>query len=131
MSTFTTGTLVTIASREQSAADIKSGLYYSLYAGLSGTILKVYADEASVLVSRETLPTELRKRHEDNEKAMRQKWLDGLSDEARNRLSGPEKQFSLNYAILVSVNDLTLGVDSRVTANDLDKAEEAFLASRK
>ena len=105
MSKFTSGNIVTIASREQTAADIKSGLYYNHYAGLTGTVLKVYAEEASVLVDRETLPQELRKRHEDNEKAMKQKWLDGLSDEARNRLTGPEKQFGLNYAILVALTD--------------------------
>lgn len=130
MSTFTPGTTVTIHSREQTAADLKSGLYYPHYAGLTGTILKAYAEEVSVLVDRETLPQELRKRHEENEKAMRQKWLDGLSDEGRNRLTTAEKQFSLNYAILVSVNDITPGTAPRLTPSELDKAEEAFLASR-
>lgn len=124
------GDTVTITAREQTPADIKSGLYYPHYGNLSGTILKVYGEEASVLVDRETLPSELRKRHEENEKAMKAKWLDGLSDEARNRLTGPEKKFGLNYAILVAVNDLAPGEARRSSTNDLDAAEEAFLASR-
>jgi hypothetical protein len=57
-------------------------------------------------VDRESLPAEVRERHEAGEKAMRKKWLDGLSEEGRNRLSTREKEFGLNYAILVSLNDL-------------------------
>lgn len=125
------GDTVTVVQREQTPADIKSGMYYPHYGGLSGTILKVYNDEASVLIDRETLPADLRKRHEENEKAMKVKWLDGLSDEARNRLTGAEKKFGLNYAILVSVLDLAPGEAKRLTPNELDAAEEAFLASRK
>jgi hypothetical protein len=125
------GDTVSVATREYTPADQKSGLYYPHYAGLSGTVLKVYAEEASVLVDREALPKDILKRHEDNEKAMKAKWLDGLSDEARNRLTGAEKQFGLNYAILVSLNDLSLGANKKVTLSDLDKAEAAALASRK
>jgi hypothetical protein len=125
------GDSVLVVSREQTAADIKSGLYYPHYGGLSGTILKVYGEEASVLVDRDTLPTELRKRHEDNEKAMKVKWLDGLSDEARNRLTGAEKKFSLNYALLIATADLAPGEIKRVTPEELEAKEEAFLASRK
>lgn len=103
---FEPGSHVQVAPREQTSADIKSGLYYPHYANLYGTILKLYGEEASVLVDRDSLPTEVRARHEEGEKAMRQKWLDGLSEEARNRLSAREKEFGLNYAVLVSVNDL-------------------------
>ena len=39
---------------------------------------------------------------------MRQKWLDGLSDEARNKLSSSEKKFALRYHLLVAVSDLSL-----------------------
>ena len=38
---------------------------------------------------------------------MRQKWLDNLSDEARNKLSAAEKKFSLRYNLLVGLTDLT------------------------
>jgi len=103
---FNPGDDVQVVARDQAATDIKSGLYYPHYADLYGTILKVNGEEASVLVNRDSLPVEVRARHEEGEKAMRQKWLDGLSDEARNRLGAREKEFGLNYAVLVSVNDL-------------------------
>jgi hypothetical protein len=131
MAKINSGDRVRVATREQTSADIKSGLYYPHYGGLSGTILKVYNDEASVLVDREALSPELLKRHEENEKSMKTKWLDGLSDEARNRLTGAEKKFALNYAILVSVEDLTPGEAKRITPEELAAKEEAFLASRK
>ncbi|MBB6052668.1 hypothetical protein [Armatimonas rosea] len=131
MSKISSGDTVTVAKREQTPADIKSGLYYPHYGGLSGTILKVYGDEASILVDRDTMTTELRKRHEENEKSMKAKWLDGLSEEARNRLTGAEKKFALNYAILVAVADLAPGEAKRITPEELAAKEEAFLASRK
>ena len=131
MAKINSGDTVIIAAREQTTADIKSGLYYPHYAGMSGTILKVYNDEASVLVDRETLPVELRKRHEENEKSMKTKWLDGLSEEARNRLTGAEKKFALNYAILVAVADIAPCEAKRITPDELAAKEEEFLASRK
>lgn len=100
------GDEVIVAAREQSAADIKSGLYYPHYAGLFGTILKLYGEEASVTVDRDSLPSEIRLRHEEGEKAMRQKYLDNLSEEARGRQGDREKNFALNYAVLVSLADL-------------------------
>jgi hypothetical protein len=103
---FKSGDHVQVSARDQVAADIKSGLYYRHYANMHGTILKLYGEEASVLVDRESLPAEVRQRHEEGEKAMRKKWLDGLSEEGRNRLNAREKEFGLNYAILVSLNDL-------------------------
>lgn len=131
MAKINSGDSVIVASREQTPADIKSGLYYPHYGGLSGTILKVYGEEASVLIDRETLSPELRKRHEENEKSMKSKWLDGLSEEARNRLTGAEKKFALNYAILIAVSDLAPGEAKRITPEELAAKEEAFLASRK
>ncbi len=115
-STFKNGDHVQVTGRDQSAADIKSGLYYKHYAGMHGTILKLYGEEASVLVDRESLPDEVRERHESGEKAMRKKWLDGLSEEGRNRLSTKEKEFGLNYAILVSLSDLKPFDPSQVPA---------------
>ena len=106
MAKYNEGDAVQIAARDAVSADAKSGLYYAHYANLKGTILKLYGEEASVLVDRETLPTEVRVRHDEGEAAMRQKWLDGLSEEGRNRLTAREKAFTLNYAVLVSLNDL-------------------------
>jgi len=100
------GDRVIITARDQTAADAKSQLYFPHFANLAGRILKVYGEEASVLVDRETLPAEVRVRHEEGEAAERQKYLDRLSETARSGLSDKEKNFKLNYAVLVSLKDL-------------------------
>jgi hypothetical protein len=130
------GDAVVIVARDHTASDGKSGLYYAHYGNLTGTILKVYGEEASVLVDRDVLPVDIEKRHADNEKAMRQRWLDGLSEEARNRLTSTEKAFRLNYAVLVSLADLEKGKKrddapvKRPSEADLAQAEARFLAER-
>jgi hypothetical protein len=128
---FKDGDRVSIVARNQTAADVKSGLYYPHFANLSGTILKVYGEEASVLVDRETLPESIRKRHEQGEKAERAKYLDRLSDDARSKLSEKEKTFSLQYAVLVSLGDLKENTAKRLTTSDLEAAEEEFLNQKK
>ncbi len=103
------GTPVLIADREPGTADVKSGLYYPYYRGLTGTVTKDYGDgTVSLTVDSASLPEEIRKRHQTGTEAMRTKWLDGLSDEARNKLSGAEKKFSLRYSLLVGLEDLTV-----------------------
>jgi len=101
------GASVRLADREPSAADTKSGLFYPHYRALTGTVAKLYADgTATISVDPESLPAEIRARHQAGTDAMRQKWLDGLSDEARNKLSAAEKRFSLRYNLLVGIADL-------------------------
>lgn len=101
------GTTVRLADREPNAADTKSGLFYPYYRALTGTVAKLYADgTATVAIDTESLPAEIRARHQAGTDAMRQKWLDNLSDEARNKLSAAEKKFSLRYNLLVGVADL-------------------------
>ena len=103
----TAGDSVRIINRMQLPADIKSNLYYPHYADLTGVIGKVYADNtAAVTVDMASLPPQIRSRHESSTLSMRQKWLDGLSDEARNRLTAAEKKLTLRYAVLVSIDDL-------------------------
>ena len=132
----TVGTRVVVVEREQLAADVKSGLFYPHYAGLTGEVLKVYGQECAVLVDRTALPPAIIERHQQNEKQQRQRWLDGLSEDARSKLSAKEKELELNYAILVSLSDLTVSTDGgdsrilRTNSADLDAAEEAFLAER-
>lgn len=102
------GDTVRVSDREPVTADTRSGLFYPHYRGLTGTLAKVYGDgTASVTVDLESLPEDARARHEAGVQKTRQKWLDGLSDEARNRLSAAEKKFQLRYTILVSTDDLT------------------------
>lgn len=105
----TEGDAILIADREATAADTKSGLFYPHYRGLTGTVGKLYADgTATVQVDEASLQADVRERHLSGSQAMRQKWLDGLSDEARNRLSAAEKKFALRYTLLVSADDLSI-----------------------
>jgi hypothetical protein len=143
----TEGAPVQIADRDPSAADTKSGLFYPYYRGLTGTVAKIYADDtATVVIDLDSLPEEIRKRHQTGTDAMRQKWLDGLSDEARNKLSAAEKKFSLRYSLLIGVSDLTPGIapalpaaqptleleapaePPRKSLSELEAAEEQHLA---
>jgi hypothetical protein len=130
----TEGDTVQIADRETTAADTKSGLFYPHYRGLQGTLGKVYADDtATVNVSPESLTSEIKARHEAGTQGMRQKWLDGLSDEARNRLSAAEKKFALRYTVLVALDDVAPYATSTPpvqTKLNLD-AEAETTASRK
>ena len=103
------GTPIRLAERETVGADTKSGLFYPYYRGLTGTVTKDYGDgTVSVSVDASSLPEEIRVRHQTGTEAMRTKWLDGLSDEARNKLSAAEKKFSLRYSLLAAKEDLTV-----------------------
>lgn len=103
------GDAVRLSDREANAADVKSQLFFPHYRGLVGTIVKTYPDgTANVHVPAESLPSEIRARHSAGTDAMRQKWLDGLSDESRNKLSASEKKFSLRYNLLIALEDLSL-----------------------
>ena len=129
---FTEGAFIRLADRDTSAADTKSGLFYPYYRGLTGTIAKLYSDNtAAVAVNPDSLPEDIRKRHQAGTEAMRQKWLDGLSDEGRNKLSAAEKKFSLRYSLLVSLTDLLPGdapEPSRKSLTEIEEAEAAHLA---
>lgn len=120
------GSPVRLADREPNAADNKSGLYYPYYRNLTGMVAKLYADgTATVTIDPESLPKEIRIRHQTGTDAMRQKWLDGLSDEARNKLSASEKKFSLRYNLLIAVSDLSLTDAPVLLAPALDTGASA------
>jgi hypothetical protein len=107
MSTIKEGDRVRIVTREQTEEDAKANLYFTYYGGLTGTVLKVYnKQEVSVEVEQDSLTREVRKRHEDVRDQMKTKWLDGLSEEGRNRLTEREKDFNLRYVVLVAMTDL-------------------------
>ena len=102
------GDKVRVADREATAEDAKSGLFQNHFRGLTGVIQKVYAatNEVAVEVDQSTLSEPIATRHLEMQEQMKSKWLDGLSDEARNRLTPKERDFSLRYSVLVSLNDL-------------------------
>jgi len=101
------GDTVQVADREPTAGDTKSGLFYPHFRGLTGTVTKIYVDDtANVAVDSQSLPADIRARHQAGTAQMRQKWLDGLSEEGRSRLSAAEKKFDLRYSMLVALSDL-------------------------
>jgi len=101
------GDRVRIVTRAANAEDAKSGLYYPHYAGLSGTVKHIYSEgEVSVEIDLEALPAEVRARHNSIRDQMKTKWLEGLSEEGRAKLTEREKDFRLRYIVLVSEKDL-------------------------
>lgn len=133
--TFKEGDLVQVKRRASTAEDLKSGLYYDYFGGVQGAIQKVYANgDAAIEVNLDSIAEEVARRHEEMRLAQQNKWLDGLSEEAKNRLTPQERAFTLRYNILVSLNDLetptALAEPRRVTSADLEAREEAELARR-
>ena len=107
MATFKEDDRVRIVSREQTEDDQKTGIYYNHYAGLTGTVQKVYSkSEVTVDIELESLTREIRKRHDEVRDQMKTKWLDGLSEEGRSKLTEREKDFTLRYVVLVKMDDL-------------------------
>jgi hypothetical protein len=137
---FKEGDLVEIVTREPNAEDGKSGLYYAHFGGLRGHIQKVYTSgEVAIEIDLPSLPEEVSKRHEEMRLQMQNKWLDGLSEEGRNRLSDAEKQFRLRYNVLVGQDDITAPkalsktkeeTPRRLTSADLEAREAEELAKR-
>ena len=137
-----------VVRREATDDDRKSGLYYPHFGGLVGIVQKVYGpNEVAVDVEYETLPSDIRKRHMDIRDQMKTKWLDGLSEEGRSKLTEREKDFHLRYVILVAQADLEKAGPRaekkepaapepsadppRKTSADLDAAEEAEIRRRR
>ena len=109
---FKEGDYVAIVAREVTAADEKSGLYYQHFSGLAGTVDRIYGSEVCISVDPECLPEDILKRHTDIQESIRRKWLNGLSGEARHRLTAEERQFNLAYTILIHSDDLTKSAKS-------------------
>ncbi len=137
---FKEGDLIEIVTREPNAEDVKSGIYYAHFGGLRGLVQKIYASgEAAIEVELESLPAEVATRHEEMRIQMQNKWLDGLSEEGRNRLSDAEKVFRLRYNLLVGQDDLIAPTallktkeepPRRLTSADLEAREAEELAKR-
>ncbi len=151
MAVLTESSRVKIRRRDATDDDMKSQMYFTYYGGLSGAILKVYSPaEVSVEIDHESLTREVRNRHEDVRNQMKTKWLDGLSEEGRSRLTEREKNFFLRYVVLVSMDDLEAGTPrpesstasqaqpietaaqtaARLSSNGLTTKEEEILRSR-
>jgi ribosomal protein L21E len=105
---FKEGDRVQVVDRDASAEDAKSGMFYNHYRGLIGTVQKVYesSNDIAVTIDEGVLPDAIAARHSDIRLAMKTKWLDALSEEARGKLTDQEKDFQLHYSILVAPKDL-------------------------
>lgn len=105
---FQEGDRVRIVDRDANADDIKSQLFYNHFRGLTGTISKLYTThEAAVDIEKDALTEAVFSRHHDVQEQMKSKWMDGLSEEMRGRLTEAERDFQLRYTVLVAVGDLT------------------------
>jgi hypothetical protein len=127
MASFKAGDRIQLATRELSPDDEKNGLYYSYFGGLTGSVDTVYDDGSVCIdVDLEALSAAARDRHLAMQEAERKKWLEGLSGEARNRLTPEQKQLKLSYKILASVKDLEPHKGPKpTTGKKAAKAEEA------
>ena len=107
MATIKAGYPVKITDRQATAQDFKSGLFFSHYRGLIGSVHKVYKnDEVAVEIETDALPEDVWKRHMQTRDQMRQRWLESLSDDARRKLTPEQKDFTLRYIVLVSTRDV-------------------------
>ncbi len=103
----TEGQRVRVTNRELTPEDTKSGSLYEYMRGLTGTIQKVYSTgQVGVEIDLEALPTAIRDRHTGVQEAMRTRWMDGLSEDAKNRLTEAEKIFRLRYTLLLNNADV-------------------------
>ena len=106
---FKDGDRVRIVERDPGPADPKALSYYPFYKNLTGKVIKAYDDNSVALdIDRASLPEDIRLRHERSESSMRDKWLGGLSEEEREKLTEKSKRFRLRYTLLVGVNDLVI-----------------------
>lgn len=101
------GDTVQVTTREITNEDVKSSLYFAYFGGLVGSIDRIYDDgSVCVEIDIDSLTEDARKRHLETQEAERKRWLDGLSGEARNRLTEDQKKLTISYKILVSKKDL-------------------------
>lgn len=111
---FKPGDRVKVVERPMTAADTKSALFFDYFCNLTGTVSKVYDDGTlTVDIDLDSLPEDIRRRHHEIEEAVRRRWLDGLSEENRDKLSEKESAVKLEYKILIAESDLiSLGKSS-------------------
>ena len=135
--TYAEGQRVEIAPRKATADDVKSGLYYEHFGGLTGTVQKLYpTGEVAIEIEQTALDETVANRHLDVQQGMKDKWLNGLSEEAKSRLTEQERDFQLRYTVLVHEKDLTPATGGvapapRLTTAEIEAREAEELAKRK
>lgn len=119
------GDKVQVTTREVTNDDIKSSLYFSYFGGLYGVIDRIYDDgTVCVDVDLDSLSQDARDRHIETQEAERKRWLDGLSGEAKGRLSEEQKKLSISYKILVSKKDIEPAKGGKPKASKSEKSSD-------
>lgn len=101
------GDRVHVIKRPVTADDAKTGLYYEYFGGLTGTVDRVYDDHSVCIdVDLESLQPAAQQRHAEMQEAERKRWLEGLSNDVRSRLTPEQQKLKMSYKILVGAKDL-------------------------
>jgi ribosomal protein S17 len=104
---FKIGDRVRVIEREPGTPDPKSLTYYPFYQNLVGSVIKCYDDNTvTVEIDRKKLPNDILERHELCEVGMKEKWLDSMSEDDREKMSEKHKRFKLRYTLLLPTKDL-------------------------
>lgn len=104
---FSIGERVVIKTREATDDDMLSQLYYNYFGGLRGVIVKEPEENHfAISVDRDSLPSDILKRHKEIEKLERDRWLAGISEEQKRNMTAQQKQYTFDYTVLVDANDL-------------------------
>ncbi|MCX7924201.1 MAG: hypothetical protein N2554_00140 [Fimbriimonadales bacterium] len=107
MPKFKEGDRVQVRAREVQGKEAQEGRYAPHLANATGAILKIYSpQEIAVDLDLDSLPEAIRERHAEQQTRMHERWLNSLSEEARNRLTDDEKTFRLRYVALLAEDDL-------------------------
>lgn len=107
MPKFKEGDRVQVRAREAQGKETQEGRYAPHLANATGAVLKVYSpQEIAVELDLDSLPEAIRERHTEQQTRMHERWLNSLSEEARNRLTDDEKTFRLRYVALLAEDDL-------------------------
>ncbi|MGQ9658306.1 MAG: hypothetical protein ACUVV1_10470 [Fimbriimonadales bacterium] len=107
MPKFKEGDRVQVRARDAQGKEALEGRYAPHLANAVGTVLKVYTpQEIAVDLDLDSLPDAIRERHAEQQTRMHERWLNSLSEEARNRLTDDEKSFHLRYVALLAEDDL-------------------------
>mgnify|MGYP000586760988 CR=1 FL=1 len=130
---FKPGDRVKIVERPMTAADAKSALFFDYFCNLTGTVSKVYDDGTlTVDIDLDSLPEDVRRRHHEIEESVRRRWLDGLSEENRDKLSEKESAVKLEYKILIAESDLvSLGKSSEPSSSKPKSSASASASEKK
>jgi len=128
MAAIKAGDKVRVVKRSVAAEDVRSGLYYQYFGGLTGKVDRLYDDQSACIeVDLESLDEPARESHLAMQEGERTRWVESIAQEARSRLSPEQQKLRMSYKILVSKKDLEefAGSKSGRTKSEEPKALES------